>query len=184
MSARARSAATIFMCALLWSCAAGSQHASTPTASPRLGRGPIYHISAQGANGHLVTISNIVAGAPEYTLQAASVIYATDLRKGRFADTMLSFYKGRNARLTVTAPVAVVDEVNHNVMLSGGVLARTASGVTLASKRMAYDDTTKLLTAIDDVKAVEPGGNMLTGRRAIADLDLQQIRLFTEAWHP
>jgi len=77
-----------------------------------------------------------------------------------------------------------VDEINHNVMLSGGVLARTASGVTLASKRMAYDDTTKLLTALDDVKAVEPGGNMLTGRRAIADLDLQQIRLFGEAWRP
>ncbi len=168
--------------AALLGCSGQAQNASTPQPSALL-HGPVYHISAQGTNGRPVTISNIVSGAAEYTLQAANVIYATDLRKGRFSDTTLYFYKGRNARLTVTAPTAVVDEVNHNVMLSGGVRARTASGVTLTSQRMNYDDTTRLLTAMDHVVAVEPGGNMLTGRRAIADLDLQQIRLFGEVSH-
>lgn len=171
--------------ALLCAC---SGHQTTNAARPapsRPGpRGPVYHISAQGTNGRPVTISNIVNGAPEYTLLAANVIYSTDLRKGRFNDTTLHFYKGRHERLTVTAPTAVVDEFSHDVVLSGGVHATTASGVTLVSDRMVYDDKTRLLTATDHVVAVEPGGNMLTGREAIADLDLQQIRLYGESTRP
>jgi len=166
--------------ALAASCAGHAP--ATPTATPSIGvaRGPVYHISAQGTYGHPVTISNIVAGAPEYTLAAASVIYATDLRKGMFKETTLHFYRGRKARLTVTAPAALVDEVSHDITLFGGVHATTAAGVTLTSDQMSYDDQTRLLTAMGHVVAVEPGGNMLTGRRAIADLDLQQIQLFGE----
>jgi len=171
--------------ATLWACGGQAHPQPTPAPSRSAGpQGPVYHISAQGTGGRQVVITNIVAGAPEYTLLAANVIYSTDLRKGRFNDTTLHFYKGRNARLTVTAPTAVVDEVSHNVMLSGGVHAKTASGVTLTSERMVYDDRTRLLTATDHVVAVEPGGNMLTGREAIADLDLQQIRLFGALPHP
>jgi LPS export ABC transporter protein LptC len=185
MTALRRIVVLLLASAAVWSCGGQPHRAASPPPSARMGaRGPVYHISAQGIGGHPVTISNIVAGAPEYTLLAANVIYSTDLRKGRFNDTTLHFYKGRNARLTVTAPTAVVDEVSHNVMLSGGVHATTASGVTLSSDRMVYDDTTRLLTARDHVVAVEPGGNMLTGREAIADLDLQQIRLYGELPRP
>jgi len=161
------------------SCARPSPPAELASPSGSMLRtGPVYHISAQGAHGRPVTISNIVNGMPEYTLKAASVIYATDLRKGRFTDTTLYFYKGRKPRLTVTAPTAVVDEQSHDVALSGGVHATTAAAVTLSSDKMLYNDKTRLLTAIGHVVAVEPGGNMLTGGRAIADLDLQQIQLF------
>jgi LPS export ABC transporter protein LptC len=127
-----------------------------------------------------VTISNIVHGAPEYTLEAASVLYATNLQRGRFKENVLIFFKGRTPRLTVTAPTAVLDEVSHDVALSGGVRATTTAGVTLTSDSMTYDEKSRLLTALGHVVAMEPGGNMLTGRRAIADLDLQQIRLFGE----
>ncbi|MDQ6766451.1 MAG: LPS export ABC transporter periplasmic protein LptC [Candidatus Eremiobacteraeota bacterium] len=169
------------LCGLAVSCGRSGPVAQPSPAASTLARGPVYHISARGKNGHPVTISNIVAGAPEYTLQAASVLYATDLRKGRFQETTLYFYKGRKARLTVTAPTAVVDEVTHDVQLTGGVHATTAAGVTLSSDEMSYNENTRLLTAVGHVVAVEPGGNMLTGRRAIADLDLQQIRLFGES---
>jgi len=164
------------------SCARSSQPVQLPSPSgSMLARGPIYHISAHGANGRPVTISNIVNGMPEYTLKAASVIYATDQRKGKFLDTTLYFYKGRKPRLTVTAPTAVVDEQSHDVTLSGGVHATTAAAVTLSSDEMLYNEKTRLLTAVGHVVAVEPGGNMLTGGRAIADLDLQQINLFGES---
>lgn len=167
------------------SCGHSSQPAQLPSPSGSVFRnGPVYHISAHGANGRPVTISNIVRGAPEYTLKAASVIYATDLRKGRFLDTTLYFYKGRKPRLTVTAPSALVDEQSHDVALSGGVHATTAADVTLSSDQMLYNEKTRLLTAVGHVIAVEPGGNMLTGGRAIADLDLQQIRLFGESPSP
>jgi LPS export ABC transporter protein LptC len=91
------------------------------------------------------------------------------------------FYKGRKRRLTVTAPTAVVNEITHDVALSGGVLARTAAGDTLASDNMTYNEKTRLLTAVGHVVASEPGGNALTGQRAIADLDLQQIQLFGQS---
>jgi LPS export ABC transporter protein LptC len=175
-----RAALAVLVGVLVASCTSHAPATPAATSSTGVARGPVYHISAHGTYGHPVTISNIVAGAPEYTLEAASVLYATDLRRGRFKDTTLYFYKGRKARLTVTAPTALADEVSHDVALSGGVHAITAAGVTLTSDQMNYDDRTRLLTAVGHVVAVEPGGNMLTGRRAIADLDLQQIQLFGE----
>ena len=176
--------ASAFAVAILSACSGQPRPAPSTAPSANSPHGPVYHISAQGSSGHPVTITNIVHGAPEYTLRAVSVIYSTDLRRGRFNDTVLTFYKGRHVRLTVTAPTAVVDEVSHDITLTGGVHAQTASGVTLSADSMRYDEKTRLLTATDHVVAIEPGGNMLTGRQAIADLDLQQIRLFGDLAHP
>ena len=169
--------AAMALAALACACSKTAQPAATARSSPAA-RGPVYHISANGQAGRPVRIANIIKGVTEYALEANSVIYATDLRKGRFQDTTLHFYKGRKPRLTVTAPTAVVDEVSHDISLTGGVHAATAGGVTLTSDAMRYDEKTRLLTAIGHVVAVEPGGDMLTGTRAIADLDLQSIHLF------
>jgi LPS export ABC transporter protein LptC len=178
-------AALIALSAVTSACSNGapSQQTPLPGAQPSsaFGGGPVYHISARGSKEHPVTISNIVRGVPEYTLKAASVVYATNLQLGRFTDNTMYFYKGRKRRLTVTAPTAVVNEITHDVALSGGVLARTAAGDTLASDNMTYNEKTRLLTAVGHVVASEPGGNALTGQRAIADLDLQQIQLFGQS---
>lgn len=120
----------------------------------------------------------MVSGHLEYQLRAQSVVYSTNLERGSFKDNTLLFYKGRKLRLTVTAPSALVDETSHNVVLTGGVLARTTAGDTLTSDVMTYDENTQLLTATGHVIASDPKGDTLTGKRAIADLDLQQIRLF------
>ncbi len=166
--------------AIVLACAACAkpqpQAVTSPPPSP--GNGPFYHISAQGTKQHPVTITNISHGEREYTLEAATVVYSTTLAQGTFHDNLLHFFKGGKPRLTVTAPVATVDENTHNVALSGGVIARTAAGDTLASDRMTYDEKTRLLTAVGNVVATDPSGYKLTGTRAIADLDLQQIQLF------
>ncbi len=174
----------IVACAVLAaaaSCAGNGQSSPAPaaSASPTPG-GPVYHISANGTAGQPVKITNIEKGVTEYMLLAQSVLYATNLQRGKFSDNTLHFYKGGKPRLTVTAPTAFVDEQSHNVALSGGVVARTAAGVTLSSDTMQYNERTRLLTAVGNVVANEPGGNTLTGSRAIADLDLQEIRLFGE----
>ncbi|HXW51282.1 MAG TPA: LPS export ABC transporter periplasmic protein LptC [Candidatus Acidoferrales bacterium] len=160
--------------------AACARSSPGPTAPPSGARanGPVYHISAQGTTNHPVTITNITNGQVEYTLQAATVVYSTSLAQGTFHQNLLHFFKGGRQRLTVTAPVATVDENTHDVNLSGGVVARTTAGDTLASDSMSYDEKTRLLTAVGDVVATDPSGYKLTGRRAIADLDLQQIQLF------
>jgi LPS export ABC transporter protein LptC len=160
---------------------------ATPLAPPHASAKPRalgYRISARGARGRPVTISNIVHGKPDYQLLAASVVYATDVHQGTFKDNTLFFYKGGAARLTVLAPAALVDQTSHNIALSGGVLAKTAAGDTLRSDTMMYNDKTQLLTAIGHVVAGSAGGYRLTGKRAVADLDLQQIRLFGDTPAP
>jgi LPS export ABC transporter protein LptC len=167
-----------FALALILVACAKSAPPSAPTAAGPSVRGPFYHISAQGTKQHPVTITNISNGQLEYKLAAASVVYSTTLSQGTFHNNLLHFFKGGKPRLTVTAPVATVDENTHDVALSGGVVARTTADDTLASDRMTYDEKTRLLTAVGDVVATDPSGYRLTGTRAIADLDLQQIRLF------
>lgn len=175
-------AALALSLALLATACAKSQPAQQQTPpGATAANGPVYHISAQGTKQRPVTISNIRDGQRDYTLEAASVLYATNLQQGRFHDNTLYFFKGGKPRLTVTAPVAIVDEGTHDVNLSGGVLARTTARDTLASDLMTYDEKTRLLTAVGHVVATDPSGDRLTGTRAIADLDLQQIQLFGQS---
>ncbi|HLW37240.1 MAG TPA: LPS export ABC transporter periplasmic protein LptC [Candidatus Eremiobacteraceae bacterium] len=144
-----------------------------PTATPTTS----YIIRATAVRGRPVMISNIVNGKPEYQLRASSVVYATSLQRGTFKDNTLLVYKGRQVRLTVTAPTAMVDEANHNVVLTQGVVARTPAGDSLRADSMTYNAVTELLTGDGHVVVQDAQGNKLTGNHAIADLDLQQIRL-------
>jgi len=173
-----RSQMIALLLALCCAACASNQSARESPSPGSVKTGPVYQISAQGTKQRPVTISNITNGQREYTLEAASVLYATNLQQGTFHDNTLHFFKGGKPRLTVTAPVAIVDEGSHDVALSGGVLARTTAGDTLDSDNMTYDEKTRLLTAVGHVVAIDPGGYRLTGTRAIADLDLQQIQLF------
>lgn len=175
---------TIAIALALLSGACTKNHVAKAQSSPQSTanqNGPTYHISAQGTKQRPVTISDITNGYREYTLLAASVLYATNLQQGKFHDNTLYFFKGGKPRLTVTAPTAIVNEGSHDLALSGGVLARTTAGDTLASDTMTYNEKTRLLTAIGHVVATDPTGYRLTGTRAIADLDLQQIQLFGKA---
>jgi LPS export ABC transporter protein LptC len=168
----------IIACALACPACSKPQPESRPTTAPAQAGKLVYHISAQGTKQHPVTITDINHGQRDYFLEAATVVYATNLQQGMFHDTLLHFFKGAKPRLTVTAPVATVDENTHNVDLSGGVVARTAAGDTLVSDTMTYNEKTRLLTAVGHVVAIDPLGYRLTGTRAIADLDLEQIQLF------
>ncbi|MDQ6825268.1 MAG: LPS export ABC transporter periplasmic protein LptC [Candidatus Eremiobacteraeota bacterium] len=166
--------------ALVGGCGRTTAPSATPLPSPAA-TGTVrtsYVIRAEATRGRPVTISNIVNGKPEYQLRASSVVYATSLQRGTFKDNTLLFYKGRQVRLTVTAPTATVNEATHNVILSGGVVARTPQGDTLYADRMNYNAVTELLTGDGHVVVRDAQGNKLTGKHAIADLDMQQIRLF------
>jgi len=179
MSTGLRVFAAAAACMLLTGCGHGGPTASAPAPSP----GPSasakssYIIRAQAARGRPVTISNIVNGKAEYQLRANSVVYVTSLQRGDFKDNTLFFYKGGRVRLTVTAPDAAVDEASHNVMLNGGVIARTPGGDSLHADSMTYNALTQRLTGEGHILMRDAQGNTVGGNRAIADLDLQQIRL-------
>ncbi len=179
----AQALAAGLVCALPAACGGAGSKPSAPQGGgvptpPAAAGAPVYRISAQGTGERPVRISNIVHGKTEYTVAAASVVYSTDLRRGTFFDTTLHFFKGGRTRLTVTAPRAIVNELSHDVALTGGVTARTAFGETLAADSMLYHEHSRLLSATGHVVLRDPKGDTLTGTRAVADLDLQQVRLY------
>jgi len=110
-------------------------------------------------------------------LKASDVYYSTSSNKGRFLNNTIYFYKGSDVRLVVTAPVAVLNRTTYDFVLTGGVRAKSATGVTLDCDVMSYNGNTQLLTATGNVRAVDAQGDVLTGDKAVADLDLQQIHM-------
>ena len=163
--------------------AACSQNAPPPVKqSPTPGPTPTkadYFIHGSSANGAPVKVQDTVNGQPVYVLKATDVYYSTQSSKGRFLNDTIYFYKGKEVRLTIAAQVADLNRVTYDFVLHGenGVKAKSASGVTLTSDVMSYNGNTRLLTATGSVRAVDAQGDVLTGDKAVADLDLQQIHM-------
>ena len=150
--------------------------AQTPTPTPKPTPAD-YFIHGSGANGRPVKVQDTVKGHPVYVLKATDVYYSTLSNKGRFLHDTIYFYKGSGVRLTVTAPTADVNRTTYDFVLTGGVRAKSALGVTLDCDVMAYNGHTQLLTATGNVRAVDAQGDVLTGDKAVADLDLQQVHM-------
>ncbi len=165
--------------------AACSQHAGQPAAStsapaPAASRkaNTSYVIKATRVGGRPVVITSLSNGQPQYELRASSVFYTTSLQRGTFKDNTLFFYKGHTTRLTVTAPTATVDEAHQQVFLTDGVLARAPTGESLRADQMQYDARSAQLVGTGHVVLDDGKGDKLTGERAVADLDLEQVNLF------
>jgi len=158
--------------------------ATQTTAPPTVGASPapsapnISSITAHGQAGRPITIENIENAAPVYRLSAASVTYLPDRSQGTFSDVKVVFYKGRTVRLTVTAPSAALNLKSYDVILRGGVRAVNAAGDTLRADQISYDGKAHVLRAGGDVVAVDATGTRITGDSAIADLDLQVVKIF------
>lgn len=146
----------------------------TPTAKPTAAN---YTFHGHGTPNKPVKLQDSIHGHPVYVLKATDVYYSTSSSKGRFLNNTIYFYKGSDVRLTVAAPTADVDRTTYDFVLRGGVKAKSATGVTLDCDTMAYNGTTQLLTALGHVRAVDVQGDAVTGDKAVADLDLQQIHM-------
>jgi hypothetical protein len=180
VTSRLRSSARALCAALCLIAVACSPHPSTavataaPSPSPAA---PAYLIHGIGSAGRPVKLENIDGGRTVYDLKATDVFYSTSSSKGRFLNDTITFYKGSAVRLTVKAPVGIVDRTTYDFDLLGGVDARSAQGIHLVSDSMSYDGNTRLLTAIGHVRAVDTQGDVLVGDKAVADLDLQNIHM-------
>jgi LPS export ABC transporter protein LptC len=169
----------VVLCALsLGGCSSGSTPGATVTATPSpTPTKADYFIHGRGSISQPVTVQDTVKGQPVYVLEATDVYYSTSSAKGRFLNDKVLFYKGKTVRLTLTAPVADVNRTTYDFVLHGGVKAKSALGITLTCDVMSYNGNTKLLTATGDVRAVDVQGDVVTGDKAVADLDLQQIHM-------
>ncbi len=123
-------------------------------------------------------LREIAGGRLEYLLRASQISYETADSKGTLNAVTLTFYKGRNQRLRVTAPVAEVLPNSRNVSLSGGVRAASANGAAMAAQTIQYDGRRHVLVAQGHVAVRDGRGNSITGDRAEADLDLRIVHVW------
>jgi LPS export ABC transporter protein LptC len=144
------------------------------TASPGPGE-PAYHLFETGAGGKTPFVKNFAHGALVYSLKAAGVTYTSTRRSGAFSKATIYFYKGSAVRLTVTAPNATVDGNTYDIVMRGGVRARSSDNTVLTADTMTYNGKTKLIHAYGHVTATGASGMVVTGDRARADLDLQTV---------
>jgi LPS export ABC transporter protein LptC len=128
-----------------------------------------------GAGGKSPFIKTYAHGALVYSVKAAGVTYTSTRRSGAFSRATIYFYKGSTVRLTVTAPNATVDGNTYDIVMRGGVHARSSDNTTLTADTMTYNGKTKMLHAAGHVTATGSSGMVVTGDRAKADLDLQTI---------
>jgi LPS export ABC transporter protein LptC len=177
-SASAGALAAALLVVALAACAKTNEPSgsATPTPAPKR-TADIYLIHGSGSAGKPVKVQDIVKGKPVYVLKASDVYYSTSSNKGRFLNNTIYFYKGSVVRLTLTAPTADLNRTTYDFVLTGGVRAKSAQGVTLDCDVMSYNGYTQLLTATGDVRAVDAQGDVLTGDKAVADLDLQQVHM-------
>ena len=170
--------AALAACAALCAC---SHQVNAPSAQPSALPKPSptehYIFHGHGTPGHPVKVEDVVKGRPVYVLKATDVFYSTSSAKGRFLNDTIYFYKEGSVRLTLSAPVAEVNRTTYDFDLTGGVHAKSAIGVTLDCDAMAYNGNTQLLTATGGVRAVDAQGDVVTGDKAVADLDLQNIHM-------
>ena len=175
---RTRAAVTLAVATMLAGCSSGGAPVSapSPTPSPSPTKAD-YFIHGSASGGRPVKVQDTMKGHPVYVLDATDVYYSTLSSKGTFHNNTIYFYKGNAVRLKLTAPVADVNRTTYDFVLHTGVVAKSAQGVTLTCDVMTYNGNTKLLTAIGHVRAIDAQGDVVTGGKAVADLDLQEIHM-------
>lgn len=164
---------------LLASCSGSAPSSSTspaPSLSPAAPN--IASVTAHGAPGHPISVENIVNSRPEYRLTAESVTYLPNRSQGTFSNVRIAFYKGGNVRLAVSAPSADLNLKSYDVVLRGRVKAVNSAGDSLSADEVSYDGKSHQLRAAGNVVAVNADGTTIAGDRAIADLDLQIVKIF------
>src|SRR4029077_1851216 len=117
-----------------------------PSASAPAGE-PAYHLLETGAGRNTPFVKHFAHGALVYSLKAAGVTYSSSRRSGAFSKATIYFYKGSTVRLTVTAPNATVDSDTYDIVMRGGVRARSSDNTVLTADTMTYNGKTKLLHA-------------------------------------
>ncbi|MBV8374094.1 MAG: LPS export ABC transporter periplasmic protein LptC [Candidatus Eremiobacteraeota bacterium] len=110
----------------------------------------------------------------EYELVASSGESQGPQGKARavFRNATVTFRGRDGASTTARAPTATVDETANAVTMSGGVIAHSASGVTLQCDQLRYDHRTQMLHGTGNVSIVDQKGFRATGSSFDSDVSL------------
>lgn len=165
----------------LAACNPQPQHVGqTPAPSPTASGMPAIIITGHGTLRHPATIVQQSGNRKVYQLVTRSYISrsAQTIGQATFQEPTVTFYDKDGTKLTAQAPTAVLQGGGKQVVLSGGVHARTSTGLNLTCDRLTYDQNTGLLHGQGNVRITGAQGGqqqVLTGNSFTSDIKLTHM---------
>ena len=155
------------------------QPGAAPTATATAAMPPL-EITGHGTSSQPVRIAQTSGNRKVYELLAASYVShsAQSVSQAKFQETTVTFFDKDGTRLQAQAPTAAIDDRNKQVILTGGVHARTSTGLNLVCDRLTYDQRTALLHGTGNVRITGVQGGqqeVLTGNTFTSDVKLTQM---------
>ena len=179
---KAKAVISLAVLALLAGCNPQPAHrggtAPTPAGTPT-GLPPLEY-TGHGTRSQPVYFSGQSRNRKTYELLAQSYVghAAQSVAQTTFKQATVTFYDKDGTRLQAQAPTAAIDDSRKQVILSGGVHARTSTGLNLVCERLTYDQTTALLHGDGNVRITGMQGGqqeLLTGSTFTSDVKLTQM---------
>jgi LPS export ABC transporter protein LptC len=168
---------------LLAACNPQPQHAAQQAPTPGASAVPPLQITGRGNGRQPVRVVGRQAGGRKmYELTAGSYVSrsAENVTQATFHDTDVTFYDKDGTTLRAHSPQARVDDRRKQVILSGGVHARTSTGLTLVCDQLVYDEATALLHGTGGVRITGVQGGeqqLLTGNAFTSNVKLTQMTM-------
>lgn len=159
------------------------QPARAPSSSAHPGSSPegvpALDITGRGTHAKPVRMSGQNGNRKTYQLlaKAYTAHSAQNLTQAQFAQPTVTFFAKDGTRMTATSPTAAVQGGKH-VVLSGGVHAKTSTGLTLSCDTLTYNQKTEMLEGEGNVRITGMQGGaqqLLTGNHFTSDVKLTNL---------
>lgn len=152
--------------------------AATPSPTPS--GLPALTITGHGTKGKPVSITESSGNRKLYTIVTQSVTSHSaqqSISQGTFKEPTVTFYDKGGTKMTATAPQASL-QGGKEVTLSGGVHAKTSTGLTLTCDTLTFDQGTGMLHGEGHVRITGMQGGQqqqLTGNTFTSNVKLTQM---------
>lgn len=155
---------------------------ASATPSPTPSGLPPLEITGRGSATQPVRVTGEQHGRRTYELLAQSYRSHSmhNITQAIFQQTRVTFYDKDGTTLHAQAPQARLDDQRKQVILSGGVHAKTSTGLALVCDRLVYNDASGMLHGTGSVRITgRQGGReqVLTGNSFTSDVKLTQMTM-------
>lgn len=136
-------------------------------------------VRGHGTPDRPVHVFQQVHNRVEYDLLASSYESKGPPNRMRsvFANARATFVDPHGSRIVARAPQAIVDQDSDAITLTGGVVARTSTGMTLQCDRLVYRRGGATLHGEGNVVITDPKGFRATGSSFDSDISLTHMQM-------
>lgn len=164
---------------LLAACNPQPAHAPVRASASVTPTAPAYTVTGHGTNGKPARIFEQNGNRKVYQIVTPSYASksAQNMAQAQFAHPTVTFYGKDGSTMTATAPQAAVRS-GKQVVLSGGVQAKTSTGMTLTCDELTYDQHTETIDGTGHVRITGMQGGTaqtLTGSHFTSDVKLTNM---------